>query len=65
MSDEEATELFSKYTFKEIWCIWGEFDWGFSGLYGGGWVVGDKEISLVFNYYTDELESARIGTIPK
>lgn len=65
MSDEEVTELFSKYTFKEIWCIWGEFDWGFSGLYGGGWVVGDKEISLVFNYYTDELESARIGTIPK
>ncbi len=63
MSNEEAMELLSKYTFQEIWCIWGELDWGFSGLYGGGWIIGDKEISLVFEYYSQRLESVRIETI--
>ena len=64
MSDEEATELFSKYTFQEIWCIWGEFDWAFSGLYGGGWIVGDKDISLVLDYYSQRVESVTVRTIP-
>lgn len=64
MSDEEATELFSKYTFQEIWCIWGEFDWAFSGLYGGGWIVGDKDISLVLDYYSQRVESVTVSTIP-
>ena len=63
MSDEEATELFSKYTFQEIWCIWGEFDWAFSGLYGGGWIVGDKDISLVLDYYSQRVESVTVRSI--
>ena len=42
MTDEEATEIFSEYTFQEIECIWGEFDYYYSGLYGGGWEIGDK-----------------------
>lgn len=57
MSNEEAYELLSRYTFQDIECIWGKFDYYFSGLYGGGWTIGDNDISLVFDYYTRELES--------
>ena len=60
MSDKEATELFSKYTFQDIECIWRKFDWYFSGLYGGGWIIEDKDISLIFNYFTQKLESVSI-----
>lgn len=43
MSNEEATELFSKYTFQDIESIWRKFDYYHSGLYGGGWEIGDKK----------------------
>ena len=55
MTDEEATEIFSEYTFQEIECIWGEFDYYYSGLYGGGWEIGDKAVSLDFDFYTQKL----------
>lgn len=56
MTEEEATEIFSEYTFQEIECIWGEFDYYHSGLYGGGWEIGGKSIGLSFDYYTQKLD---------
>ena len=63
MSSEEASELFRKYTFQDIECIWGKFDFYFSGLYGGGWIFEDKSIDLSFDYYTKKLVSASIQPI--
>lgn len=60
MSNEEATELFSKYTFQDIECIWGKFTIYFSGLYGGGWEIGGKSIDISFDYYTQKLNRVTI-----
>lgn len=57
MTNEEAYEFFSDYTFQDIECTWGKMGYYFSGLYGGGWEIGNKDISLVFDYHTNKLES--------
>lgn len=64
MSNEEATELFSKYTFQDIECIWGKFTFYFSGLYGGGWEIGDKTIDFSFDFYTQKLDWVTISPLP-
>lgn len=64
ISDDEVFEIFSDYTFQDIECIWGKMGYYYSGLYGGAWEIGDKEISLVFDFYTQKLESAGIFPIP-
>lgn len=64
MSNEEATELFSKYTFQDIESIWGKFDIYFSGLYGGGWEIEGKSIDLSFDYYTQKLDRVSIQPMP-
>lgn len=64
MSNEEATELFSKYTFQDIECIWGKFTFYFSGLYGGGWEIRDKTIDFSFDFYTQKLDWVTISPLP-
>lgn len=64
MSNEEATELFSKYTFQDIESIWGKFDFYFSGLYGGGWEIEGKGIDLAFDFYTQKLDRVTIYPTP-